>query len=74
MWEDTSPEEVIIKCHTNDGKLSIYNIWDEGDGRESQSYSSGMLISEKDGTLVYKCNAYGFDTEFNDLIFSIEKL
>ena len=57
LWEDTSPEEVIIKWHTNDGKLSIYNIWDEGDGRESQSYSSGMLISEKDGSLVYKCNA-----------------
>ncbi|MFD0048927.1 hypothetical protein ACFVHQ_06310 [Actinomycetes bacterium NPDC127524] len=74
LWEDTSPEEVIIKCHTSDGKLSVYNIWDEGEGRESQADSSGMLILEKEGLLVYKCNAYGFETEFNDLIFSIEKL
>jgi hypothetical protein len=74
LWEDTSTEEVIIKCHTNDGKLSIYNIWDEGDGRESQAHSSGMLIIENDSLFVYKCNAYGFDTEFNDFVFSLEKL
>ncbi|MCQ6268749.1 hypothetical protein M1K46_24560 [Fictibacillus sp. WQ 8-8] len=23
LLEDTSPEEVIIKCHTNDGKLNV---------------------------------------------------
>jgi hypothetical protein len=74
LWEDTSSEEVILKCHTNDGKMSIYNIWDEGDGKESQAYSSGMLITDRNGVLVYNCNAFGFETDFNDLIFSIEKL
>lgn len=74
LWEDTAPEEIILKCHTTDGKLSIYNIWDEGDGKESQAYCSGMLINEKNGVLVYKCNDYGFDTDFNSLVFSLEKL
>ncbi|GGB44445.1 hypothetical protein GCM10007199_07330 [Fictibacillus barbaricus] len=54
--------------------MSIYNIWDEGDGKESQAYSSGMLISEKNGVLVYKCNDYGFETDFSSLVFSLEKL
>lgn len=35
------------KCYTTDEKPSIYNIWDESDGKESQAYSSGMLITEK---------------------------
>lgn len=75
LWEDTAPKEVICKCFSKDGNLSVYNIWDEGDGRRSQGYSSGMLIDEQeDGTLIYKCNDYGFKTDFTDLVFSIEKL
>ncbi|WP_129691582.1 hypothetical protein [Gottfriedia acidiceleris] len=74
IWEDTAPQEVICKCHTNDGNLSIYNIWDDGNGRESQSYSSGMIVEEQDGKFIYKCNDYGFETNFDDLVFSIEKL
>ena len=74
LWEDTAPKEIILKCHTTDGKLSIYNIWDEGDGKESQAYSSGMLINDKNGLLVYKCNDYGIDTDFSSLVFSLEKL
>jgi hypothetical protein len=33
-----------------------------------------MLIDENDGILTYRCNDYGFETTFNDLVFSIEKL
>ncbi|ODG90029.1 MULTISPECIES: hypothetical protein [Bacillaceae] len=74
LWEDTSPKEIICKCHSKNGYLSLYNIWDEGDGRESQSYSSGMIVEEKDGIFIYYCNDFGFETNFDDLVFSIEKL
>jgi hypothetical protein len=75
LWEDTAPKEVICKCFSKDGNLSVYNIWDEGNGRQSQMYTSGMLIDEQDdGILIYKCNDNGFETDFTDLVFSIEKL
>lgn len=74
LWEDTAPKEVILKCYTDVGLLSIYNIWDDGRGRNSQSYTSGMIIKEEDNVLYYHCNDYGFETDFNKLIFSIEKL
>jgi hypothetical protein len=74
LWEDTAPQEIICKCYTDDGNLSIYNVYDKGNGRQSQSYTSGMLIEEKNGVLLYKCNDFGFETDFSDLVFSIEKL
>lgn len=74
IWQDSVPKEIIIKCHTNVGLLSIYNIWDDGNGRESQAYSSGMKVIEKQNATIYKCNDYGFNTNFDKLIFSIEKL
>jgi hypothetical protein len=75
LWEDTAPKEVICKCFSEDGNLSIYNVWDKGNGSQSQGYTSGMLIDEQnDGILIYKCNDYGFKNDFTDLVFSIEKL
>jgi hypothetical protein len=75
LWEDTAPNEIICKCFSKDGNLNVYNVWDKGKGKQSQLYTSGMLIEEQvDGVLIYKCNDYGLDTDFDDLIFSIEKL
>lgn len=74
LWEDIVPKEIILKCYTDVGLLRIYNIWDDGEGRDSQSYTSGMIIKEVDNMLFYHCNDYGFKTNFNKLIFSIEKL
>ena len=74
LWDDTAPKEVCCKCYTEDGCLSIYNMWDKGKGPESQSHSSGMLITETDNIITYKCNDIGFETNFDKLIFTIEKL
>lgn len=74
LWEDTAPKEVVCKCYTEDGFLSIYNMWDKGKGPESQSHSSGMLIKEDGNILVYQCNDIGFETNFDKLVFTIEKL
>jgi hypothetical protein len=76
LWEDTAPKEVICKRFSKDGNLSVYNnIWNKGNGRHSQGYTSGMLIENRTmGILIYKCNDYGFEADFTELVFSIEKL
>lgn len=74
LWEDTSSREVICKCFTDNGLLSVYNIWDEGRGSQSQMHTSGMLLEERGNLLIYHCNDFGFETNFDKLVFSIEKL
>ncbi|WP_153126382.1 MULTISPECIES: hypothetical protein [Bacillales] len=74
LWEDTAPKEVLCKCVSSEGLLSVYNIWDKGKGRQSQLLTSGMILEEKDNKIIYYCNDYGFETDFDKLVFSIEKL
>jgi len=74
LWEDTAPKEVFLKCFTDNGLLSFYNIWDKGEGKKSQLYSSGMVVEHKDKQIIYGCNDIGFETNFDKLVFSLEKL
>jgi hypothetical protein len=71
LWTDTAPTQVEIECKTSDGLLHLYNIWDKGRGRESQSNTSGMLVEET-ATKRYRCNDIGFETKFDKLVFTIE--
>ena len=75
LWVDTAPKEVECECFTSDGFLSVYNIWNSGRGykRESQSFSSGMLIDEFSNSRRYHCNDIGFESNFDNLVFRIEK-
>jgi hypothetical protein len=74
LWYDHSPPEVVFICHTQEGLLSIYNVWDRGRGPESQSHSSGMLVEERSNGRQYCCNDIGFDTKFDKLVFRIERV
>ncbi|PGK51956.1 hypothetical protein CN918_29640 [Priestia megaterium] len=74
IWKDSTPQTVICKCFTQDGKLSLYNIFEDEDGRQSQLDTSGMLKEEKDGVYIYRCKNYEFNDRFEDLTFSLEKL
>jgi len=73
LWYDTAPREVLCRCFTSDGCLSIYNIWNKGDGRQSQGWSSGMLIEELPNGRRYRCNDVGFDTQFDKLVVQVER-
>jgi len=73
LWADTAPREVICQCFTSDGMLSVYNIWDRGHGRESQSWTSGMLVEELNDNRRYRCNDIGFETNFDKIVFRIER-
>jgi len=74
LWEDTAPQTVVCNCFSSDGKLSLYNVFEDEDGRQSQLYTSGMLREEKEGVYIYKCKNYDLDDRFEDLMFSLEKL
>lgn len=74
LWQDTASAEVLIECHTSDKRLHLYNIWDRGNGHESQSWTSGMLVEELPNGRRYRCNDIGFDTDFAKLIFRIERI
>jgi hypothetical protein len=74
LWYDHSPREIVFTCHTEGGFLSIYNTWDRGRGPESQKHSSGMLVEDLPHGRRYRCNDIGFDTEFDKLVFRIERL
>lgn len=74
LWQHTAPKIVYLKCFSSEGLLSIYNIWDMGRGSESQAHTSGMVIEKKGEKLIYKCNDFGYETDFDKLIFQIEMI
>lgn len=75
LWEDECHSSVKIKCHSSEGLLSIYNLFDLGRGRGgimSQADSCGMIVENVDGKIIYHCNDTGFETKFDKLVFQIE--
>lgn len=74
VWQDTAPREVLVECRTRNGLLHLYNIWDKGNGRESQSWTSGMLVEELPTGRRYFCNDIGIETSFTKLIFRVERV
>lgn len=80
VWEPSTPKQLVWKCLTNKGLLSIYNIrvekehWSGHPFMYALSRGCGMLIEQYGDSLIYHCNDVGFDTNFDKLVFSIEKL
>jgi hypothetical protein len=74
IWEDTAPRQVLLNCHTTDGRIHLYNIWDRGGGYESQTWTSGMLVEEIANGRRYRCNDIGLETNFNKLVFRLERV
>jgi hypothetical protein len=76
IWQDIAPSIVPFTCHTSNGFLSFYNIWYSrrlATEVESLSHSSGMLAEEILGGFRYRCNDIGFNTQFQKLVFSIQR-
>ncbi len=72
LWQDTSPAEIDTRCLATNGLMAVYNVWDRGQGRDSLSYSSGMLIEELPTGRRHRCSDIGFETDFRKLIFRID--
>jgi hypothetical protein len=73
LWADTAPNHVVLQCHTSNGGLSVYNIWEHRAVRGSQSESSGMMVTESPNGRRYRCNDFGWEDRFDKLVFRIER-
>lgn len=82
IWFDEFPKEIMLECESEEGFLSIYNIFERvgewAPGRHSQMPFSGMLceaLLEKNNNVYrYHCNDMGRKTSFDSLVFEIELL
>ena len=74
LWFDTAPRKTRIICRNNEGLVSVYNVFDDGEGMHSHLYKSGMKIEEVGEKRIYYCNDFGDTEKFDKLIFSITKL
>ena len=75
LWENTSPEEVIIECYTKDGLLYIYNGWDAGDSTiDSWLGNSAMIVENITDGRRYRCNDGQSDDDFDDLVFHVTRV
>lgn len=73
IWQDTAPTEVPIECHTESGVLLLYNIYESQGKRSSQAWTSGMLVEDLPHGRRYRCNDFGLETNFDKLVFRIER-
>ena len=75
LWEYNAPKVVKIKCVTDSGLLSVYNMFEDDDGSAwSQMYKCGMLIEEQGNKRIYRCSEYSDEGDFDRLVFQIELL
>lgn len=79
LWVDECPKEFEIECTSDEGYLSVYNIFEQKDwtGRNntySQMDYSGMILEKKENIYRYKCNNAELIDDFDKLVFEIELL
>lgn len=73
LWADTAPTLTKFICRSKEGQLHVYNVWDEGRGRESQTWKSGMRIEMIDDGYRYHCTDAGREINFNTLVFTLTR-
>ena len=78
LWEDTAPYEVDVTLSdfsSQETTLYVRNVWDTGNG-VMQSWHNGaaMIVDERDGVRLYRCNDGAPDDDFDDLVFTIHKI
>jgi len=75
LWYHTAPPEIIVKCKSEEGLISVYNIFQKRHFPESQMYGSGMLIEQDGMKTIYRCHDVSMENvSFDKIIFSIEKI
>ncbi|MBQ1591527.1 MAG: hypothetical protein II558_07885 [Treponema sp.] len=78
LWEEDCPKEFEIECSSDEGYLSIYNIFERNEQGLMRKYSqmdfSGMILEQSGNIYRYSCNDTGRNTNFDKLVFEIELL
>lgn len=82
LWEDffkenNEPVEITVypKKKKQAELLVIYNIWKDGNGdMDSRHYGAAMIIEEIENGRRYRCNDGYPDENFDDIVFTVQKL
>ncbi len=74
FWEDTAPKQFDVQVKSKNRELIVYNVWDKGNGSMEHGHNgAAMEINQiAENKRVYHCNDGYPDTDFDDLVFSIE--
>lgn len=73
LWEDTSPDKVVLSVTSTNRTLQIYNVWETEDGTmHSWHNGSAMSVENYKSYSIYNCNDGHPDDDLNDLIFKIQ--
>jgi hypothetical protein len=79
LWLDQPSRPVDLIGHTRDGHIHIWNAWQfekatAAAGIHSGHYGAGMLVEEITDGFCYRCNDGYPDQDFDDIVFTIERL
>lgn len=66
-----APHKIEFVCHSADGFLQLYNVWEDGKQRRSQMRMSGMKREPIKGGYRYHCTDTGPDFDFDRFVFSL---
>jgi len=75
LWEDVAPAHVTFDLPDGVDEIEVRNIWDTGDGvAQSWHFGSAMIVTDIPGGRRYDCNDGQPDADFDDIVFTIERL
>lgn len=87
FMENTAPKELCIRVWKENAKrkqpktlpkpglLGVKNVWDTGNGTiESWYWGAAMIIEQIPGGRRYYCNDGHPDDNFDDIVFSVQKI
>jgi hypothetical protein len=82
FWENATvfdPKHIVIKIITKKDFVWIQNIWESTDYLGKKSIDSGhhgaaMIVEEIENGRRYRCNDGHPDENFDDIVFTIQKL
>ncbi len=73
LWRDTAPDSVDVELIDGAPTVTVYNVWDTGDGTiHSWHNGAAMIVEELSDGRRYRCNDGEPDDDFDDLIFRLE--
>ena len=79
FWEDTAPQKIKLKIFAKKDFVWVKNIWEAIDHRGTKYIDSGhngaaMIVEEIENGRRYRCNDGTPDDDFDDIIFTVQRM
>ncbi len=73
FWQDTAPKQIDFEVFSSDGKVSVKNCWDTGDGAMRYGNNgAGIIVEEEGRKRRYRYNDGHPDDNLSDVVFTLE--